>query len=377
MNDHIPCHYGHLRYALFEEALDHVRKVGKGAILVKRDLADAFRHIPIHPSDWWLLGFQWHGRRFQEQFLPFVLRTAPRIFNYFAEGLHWILASRSIAAIIHYLDDFLAIFAASEQVAAREYKRTFSQICQELGLEVKLSKNAAGTVIEFLGLIIDTNHMEARLPLEKKERGLRLIIELAGRKSCTLLDLQRVTGLLNFLAKVIPLRRTFCQRLYDLEQGFPPGGGKGVLRRIPQSVRKDLRWWRELLRGHSGIRIIHPCRRRWFLWTDAAGTEGIGGFILPGDGPQQPSYHEVTQFFSARVLYSQRNEHINVKEMIAVFVAFKRWAPQLVRAQLRIFCDNTAVVSGLRRRTSRGRLMAVLRKTLLLAARYDIEIDAH
>ena len=74
-------------------------------------------------------------------------------------------------------------------------------------------------------------------------------------------------------------------------------------------------------------------------------------------------------------VFSQRNEHINVKEMIAIHLAFKKWAVRLTGCQLCLFCDNTAVVSGLRRRTSRGRLMIVLRKTLRLAARYDIEID--
>ena len=52
VNDHIPSHYGNLRYSLFNDALDQVRTAGPGAILVKRDLADAFRHIPIHPADW-------------------------------------------------------------------------------------------------------------------------------------------------------------------------------------------------------------------------------------------------------------------------------------------------------------------------------------
>ena len=216
--------------------------------------------------------------------------------------------------------------------------------------------------------------MEARLPVGKKERGLSLITNLAAQKSCTLLDLQRVTGLLNFLAKVIPLGRTFCRRLYDLEQRFPPGGGKGAFRRIPSAARKDLKWWRDLLPNHSGVLIIQPRRAQWRLWTDAAGKKGIGGFILPGEGPHQPGYQEVSEFYSARVLFSQRNEHINVKEMIAVLVAFKKWAPRLAGCHLLLFCDNTAVVSGLRQRTSRGRVIAVLRQALLLAARYDIEI---
>ena len=283
--------------------------------------------------------------------------------------------SRSSAAITHYLDDFLAVFAAADAAAAREYEQTFSTICQVLGLEIKSSKNASGTVIDFLGLVIDTAKMEARLPAEKKDRALLLISELTKRNSCTLLDLQRVTGLLNFLSKVIPLGRTFCRRLYNLEQRFPAGGGKHVLRRIPSAARKDLRWWRDLLPNHNGILIIQPHRPRWRLWTDAAGKKGIGGFILPGDGPSKPGYHEVTEFFSARVLFSQRNEHINVKEMVTVHRAFKKWGPLLAGCHLVIFCDNTAVVSSLRRRTTRGRLMAVLRQTLLLAARYDIEID--
>lgn len=31
--------------------------MGPGAVFVKRDLADAFRHIPVSASDWWLLEF--------------------------------------------------------------------------------------------------------------------------------------------------------------------------------------------------------------------------------------------------------------------------------------------------------------------------------
>ena len=226
VNDHIPSHYGQLKYALFDEALDHVRRAGKGAVMVKRDLADAFRHIPIHPSDWWLFGFEWQGKLFEERFLPFGLRTAPRIFNYFAEGLHWSLATRSTAAITHYLGDFLAICPATDEGAALQFKQTFTGICHALGLEIKLAKNASGMVVEFLGLTIDTCQMEARIPADKKTRGLSLIKDLAAKKSCTLWDLQRVTGFLNFIAKVVPLGRTFCRRLYDLECKFPPAPAK-------------------------------------------------------------------------------------------------------------------------------------------------------
>jgi hypothetical protein len=49
-----------------------------------------------------------------ECFLPFGLTTAPFIFNLFAEGLNWLLAAYlPLASIVHYLDDFIAIFPSS------------------------------------------------------------------------------------------------------------------------------------------------------------------------------------------------------------------------------------------------------------------------
>ena len=56
--------------------------------MIKRDLKSAFRHIPIAVSDYWLLIFEWEGQYYIDMCLPFDLRTAPRIFNLFAEVIH-------------------------------------------------------------------------------------------------------------------------------------------------------------------------------------------------------------------------------------------------------------------------------------------------
>ena len=109
VNDFIKPEWGCLVYDSFEDALKLVAQAGEGCFMVKRDLADTFRHIPIHPSDWWLMGFEWRGALYHELVLPFGLRTAPRIFNYFAEGLHWILESRGWGSVLHYLDDTLGV----------------------------------------------------------------------------------------------------------------------------------------------------------------------------------------------------------------------------------------------------------------------------
>ena len=89
-----------------------VAAAGRGAILIKRDLADAFRHIPVAPTDYWLLGFCWGDMYWMDCFLPFGLRISSFIFDLFAKGLHFLLEAGPVIyqsfSILHYLDDFFA-----------------------------------------------------------------------------------------------------------------------------------------------------------------------------------------------------------------------------------------------------------------------------
>ena len=57
VNDWIPESCSTLEYTTIEHVFHLVRKAGKGAIIVKKDLKDAFRMIPVAPHDRWLLGF--------------------------------------------------------------------------------------------------------------------------------------------------------------------------------------------------------------------------------------------------------------------------------------------------------------------------------
>ena len=91
VNCHIPTDWGSLEYATFDQAVEALLLQGPNAILVKKDLADAFRHIPVASSDHWLLEFQCGGRYWVDRFLPFGLRTSPYLFDLFAKGLCWIL----------------------------------------------------------------------------------------------------------------------------------------------------------------------------------------------------------------------------------------------------------------------------------------------
>ena len=90
VNDGIAKEHGTISYECLDIAKQLVAEAGRGAIVMKRDLKSAFRHIPISPLDYWLLIFEWNGIFYVDMFLPFGLRTAPKIFNLFSEALHWV-----------------------------------------------------------------------------------------------------------------------------------------------------------------------------------------------------------------------------------------------------------------------------------------------
>ena len=64
-----------------------------GCLMAKVYLKSAFHMVPVRAKDSDLLGMYWQGRYYVDTCLPFGLRSAPYLFNQFAEALHWILSS--------------------------------------------------------------------------------------------------------------------------------------------------------------------------------------------------------------------------------------------------------------------------------------------
>lgn len=62
VNNDIPEGVGELRYTRFQEVLKLVVQTGGGAVIIKKDVEDAFRNNPIAPQHQWLLGFSWKGK---------------------------------------------------------------------------------------------------------------------------------------------------------------------------------------------------------------------------------------------------------------------------------------------------------------------------
>ena len=326
--------------------------------MMKRDLKAAFRHIPINPCDYWLLLFEWNGQFFVDMFLPFGLRTAPRIFNLFAEALHWIFETLYEWNVTHYLDDFLFVFPPHTDISI--FSAQFDDVLAEFGLMKATEKDSNGCVVVHLGFEFDSELMQVRLPPNKKQRAHDAIMDLLLSSTVTLSMLETTLGFLSHCCQVVPLGRPFLRNLFSQ---ICHSSNRGYLRRIrlnPDS-RDDLRWWLQFLRSWSSISMIQLSRISFDLATDASGAYGIGGV------------HR-RMVFSERIPSRHKSKKIDWKEMFAILHAFMLWHEIWSGGLVRIACDNSSVVDALNKRSIKGPAIVPLQRILLIAAVFDIQI---
>ncbi|KAL5484652.1 hypothetical protein EMCRGX_G021183 [Ephydatia muelleri] len=107
VNDHINKEDFPVHYSSVDDAVALLSQYGQDALMAKIDLKAAFRLIPVQAADWVYLGICWRGQFYVDTCLPFGLRSAPALFNHYAEALDWIMANNYGAQLLHYLDDFL------------------------------------------------------------------------------------------------------------------------------------------------------------------------------------------------------------------------------------------------------------------------------
>lgn len=111
----------------------------------------AFRTIPVAIAQQWLLGFSWEGQFYKEKCLPFGLRTAPFLFNLFAEGLEWCLKSwLSWELCRHLLDDIIHMVPNKESHLLKEKARDYIRLTNTLGIPRNNDKDVEGQIVTVL-----------------------------------------------------------------------------------------------------------------------------------------------------------------------------------------------------------------------------------
>lgn len=239
VNDGIDKELSSLSYPTVDQLAAVVSKIGRGAFLVKADIKEAYRMVPVHPHDRRLLGVKWEEKMYVDKVLPFGLRSAPKIFTAVADAAQWIMLSKGVENLLHYLDDF--IFAANSRSAAEEMKQTLVDTWEQLGIPMEPSKlEGPETCLTFLGIEVDTEALQLRLPADKLSRVKEILQSTLGKKAVTKRDLQSLVGLLQHATQVVWPGRSFLRRLHALLAQVGADRAAHHLIRLNQAARADI-----------------------------------------------------------------------------------------------------------------------------------------
>ena len=199
-----------IKYTSVDDVVNIIQQLGQGTLLVKLDLRDAYRIVPVHPNNRPLLGMQWRDSTYIDTALPFGHRSAPKIFSALINALLWILQSQGTSPSLHYLDDFLLLGSPNSSNCSQALQTTLD-ICKVLGVPIAEEKTEGpATSLTFLGIEIDTDLLQLKLPSSKLSALLDMLSSWGSShprrkmlRSATKRDLLSLIGHLNHAATVV------------------------------------------------------------------------------------------------------------------------------------------------------------------------------
>ena len=354
-----------LQYVSIDDAIKVICKLGRGAKLIKVDVKDAFRILPVSPTQWPFLCIKWEGQYYWYVRLPFGSRSSPKIFTLLSEAIHWIATSAcGFSHMLFLLDDFLVI--EDKHADGFQAKTRLLTLFEQLGVPLNEKKTAGpDTSLEYLGIILDSDKMEARLPLEKLHRIRGIIESFVRRAKCTKRELLSLLGHLNFACRVIYHGRTFMARLIQASTVV-----KELYHviHLPQECKDDLFMWKALLSGWNGVSMFHKgeCMSSIDLtiFTDSSSKVGFGGY-----------YQEIQEAF-----YDSWDNHpvpvtpdaMSYRELYPIVVSCTVWGKHWERKRINFMCDNEGTVAILRKGRSKcENINMLMRHLAIIATHYN------
>ncbi len=318
------------------------------------DLKDAYFHVSILPRHRPFLRFAFEGRAYQYKALPFGLSLSPRVFTKVVEAALVPLREAGIR-ILNYLDDWL-ILAQSRALLCEHRDMVLSHLSR-LGLQVNREKSKLSPTqrISFLGMELDSVNLTAHLSEEHAQSMLRCLESLQRKRAVPLKHFQRLLGHMASSAAITPLgllhMRPLQHWLHD---------------RVP-------RWaWRH---GTYRVSLTPSCRRTFSPWSDLAflragvPLEQVSKHVVVSTDASATGWGAMCNGHAAAGLWTgpQLQWHINCLELLAVWLALRRFRTLLHEKHVLVRSDNTATVAYINHQGGlRSRRMSQLARHLLL-----------
>ena len=278
----------------------------------------------------------------------------------------WIATNNyNVDNIIHLLDDFLTVDPASEK--GYRTMALLSMICKKFGIPLSVKKTIEPvTELEYLGIILDSVNMLARLPADKVQRLIEMLNKYSTMESCTKVKLLSLLGHMSFASKVVVPGRSFMSYLLKLIRGK---NNNHDIVYFNDDYRRDMKMWKTFLQSWNGVSFFIDSvvtNDDVELYTDASSTKGFGGYFA-GKWFQDTWPDELSMNSN-----SDKSLSVALLELYPIVMAAILWGNQWSKKRIIFKCDNLSCVFILRKGRSRcSNIMLLMRRLTWCAATYN------
>ena len=366
-------------------SLDQVCEVVEpGSYFSVLDIRSAYRSVNVYPPHTRFQGFMWdldgYGLRpYVDNCLCFGLKSAPYIYTQITEFVMRTMSRLGYQNVFGYLDDFIVV--APTELECKRVMSRLIDLLQELGFVIAWKKVVPPSqVITYLGIQIDSISMSLTLPSHKVIKLKSLVNEFKDKVTCTVKNLQVLAGHLAHASSVVRGGRTFSRRVINLLKYV---SGENSVIRLPDWFKEDLAWWIKFIDTFNGAAyIISDLREHEVpIETDSSMT-GFGArwgshwFLGVWHLPFPPPGFPTTHWSSPPASYSS-SLNINVLELWPVVLSAHRWGKFWKDRKVRLYTDNTQVMSMINTgRSSSTECMFWLRELFWVSVLYNFHIVA-
>jgi len=222
-----------------------VRAAGKGALMSKFDLQDAFKLIPAKTCDLRLQGFSWLGAFFVES--QMIFGAIPSVSNFDRLASTVVELTKTLTGLRHMticrtLDD-IPIVSDKESGWTASFSQSLEEVCSKLGVPLaeecprkeKAFKNSTRGVV--LGIGFNSEDLTWFIP---EEKARKIHSSLLSAYSSPLMDLkctQVLMGRLVDFTQMCPFARIFTCSGYRFLASF--NSNENILKSPPEDTRLD------------------------------------------------------------------------------------------------------------------------------------------
>ena len=351
------------KYQSIQDATDLVTR---GCWFAKLDLANAYRSVKIHQSNFKATGLKWRFANdtsdtfLIDERLSFGASKSPEIFNILTQAVRAIMAHKGYKTIVCYLDDFLIVAQTYDECI--HTLNVLLRLLRQLGFHINYNKlEGPSRNLTFLGVVLDSINMTLSIPQSKLTECDEIMNQIIVKSKVNKREIQCLVGKLNWLSHLIYGGRSHMRRLIDRCNALRKPWHRT---NVTIEMKKDIEWWLSFMRIFNGTTQIVENRSVTSLSIDSCKV--AGGAFYHGDFVYAPWTYKTSSSLP-----------INYLEILALEPAAMRWAPYWRNKKVYVHCDNITACSLINKLSCKNpTVMESLRRVFWLSAVYNFRLQA-